>query len=82
MIPVRRADRIRFSQYFLKLVFCVADWLSWRAISSMMLYAHLPNLPCSLVTKGMKVMLLDEGMCLYFAFLSSSLVRMARSLSS
>ena len=36
MTPIRRADRIRFSQYFLKLVFCMAVWLICRTISLMM----------------------------------------------
>ena len=43
MTPIRRADRIRFSQYFLKLVFCMAVWSICWAISSMMVCAHLSN---------------------------------------
>ena len=43
MTPIRRADRIRFSQYFLKLVFCMAVWSIFWAISSMMVCAHLSN---------------------------------------
>ena len=43
MTPIRRADRIRFSQYSLKLVFCMAVWSICWAISSMMVCAHVSN---------------------------------------
>ena len=79
IIPFRYAERICFSQYFWKQVFCSAVWSSVRAIFSMIWLAHEPNIPCSSTTKGMKVRLLTGLMYWHFFFFAASLSLMAYS---